>query len=362
MLAERGHGNKKNNLAEVKKTARALGLENLPYKTVHVSGSNGKGTVCFLLANNLKLNGFKTGVFTSPHLYDICERVQINGKKISKKDFALYLSKVLKKETVKLKFFELLTLLALMYFKDKKVDFAVVECGIGARQDSTNIIKPCLSIITAVSLEHTQILGNTLKQIAYEKAGVIKPKIPCITGVLPPSAKAEIKTIAAKNKAPLHIIKKAKTKLAENQNIILKSAEILGLKKTNLNINLPCRFEVVKAGGKYLIKDGAHNPAALKELVKIYKNSPYFKKENTLIFACAEDKDYKSAAKILNPLFKHIILTEASATACPATELKKYFKKAEIKKINEIDFKKLSGNILICGSFYLCSACKNIII
>lgn len=354
LLNERGHGNKKNNLAEVKKTSVALGLKNLPYKTVHVSGTNGKGTVCFLLAENLKLNGYKTGVFTSPHINDICERVQINGKKISKKDFALYLSKVLKKETVKLKFFELLTLLALAYFKDKKVNFAVIECGIGARKDSTNIIKPCLSIITSVSLEHTKILGNTLKQIAYEKAGVIKQKTPCVIGVLPPAAKAEIKNIAAKNKVPLYSVKKAENKLKENQNIVLKAAQILRLKKTKSDINLPCRFEVLKAGGKYIIKDGAHNPAALKELVKVYKNSSYFKKENTLIFACAADKDYKSAADILNPLFKHIILTEASATACPATALKKYFKNAEIKKISEIDFKKLSGNILICGSFYLC--------
>ena len=219
LLEARGHGNKKNNLAEVKKTAALLGLKNLAYKTVHVSGSNGKGTVCFLLAKNLKLNGYKTGLFTSPHITDICERVQINGKKISKKDFALYLSKVLKKETVKLKFFELLTLLALLYFKDKKVDFAVIECGIGARKDSTNIIKPCLSIITSVSLEHTQILGNTLKQIAYEKTGVIKQKIPCITGVLPTAAQKEIKSIAAKKKAPLFTVKKEETKLKENKNI-----------------------------------------------------------------------------------------------------------------------------------------------
>ncbi len=354
LLNERGHGNKKNNLSEVKKTSVALGLKNLPYKTVHVSGTNGKGTVCFLLAENLKLNGYKTGVFTSPHINDICERVQINGKKISKKDFALYLSKVLKKETVKLKFFELLTLLALAYFKDKKVNFAVIECGIGARKDSTNIIKPCLSIITSVSLEHTKILGNTLKQIAYEKAGVIKQKTPCVIGVLPPAAKAEIKNIAARNKAPVFEIKKAETKLEENKNIVLSALNILGLKNKSLKLNLPWRFEVRKAGGKYIIKDGAHNPAALKELAKIYKNSAYYKKENTLIFACAADKDYKSAADILNPLFKHIILTEASTTSCPATALKKYFKNAEIKKINEINLAKLSGNILICGSFYLC--------
>ena len=363
LLAERGHGNKKNNLAEVKTTARALGLSDLTYKTLHISGTNGKGTVCFLLAKNLKLNGYKTGLFTSPHLYDICERVQINGKKISKKDFALYLSKVLKKETVKLKFFELLTLLALLYFKDKKVDFAVIECGIGARKDSTNIIKPCLSIITSVSLEHTQILGKNLKQIAFEKAGVIKPKTPCITGILQTAARKEIKNIALKNKAPLFEIKKAETKLKENQNIVLKAAEILGLSKTDINLNLACRFEINKNGKKYIIKDGAHNPAAIKELVKIYKNSAYYKKENTLIFACAADKDYKTMARILAPLFKHIILTEANANACPASELKKHFKNAKIcTNPKKIHFNKLSGNILICGSFYLCSAYKNIII
>lgn len=354
LLEARGHGNKKNNLSEVKKTAVLLGLKNLAYKTVHVSGSNGKGTVCFLLVKNLKLNGFKTGLFTSPHITDICERVQINGKKISKKDFALYLSKVLKKETVKLKFFELLTLLALLYFKDKKVDFAVIECGIGARKDSTNIIKPCLSIISSVSLEHTQILGDTLKQIAYEKGGVIKPKIPCITGVLPTAAQKEIKSIAAKNKAPLFTVKKEETKLKENRNIVLKAAEILRLKKVNLELNLPCRFEVLKKGKKYIIKDGAHNPEAIKELTKIYKNSPYYKKENTLVFACAKDKDYKTMSKILRPLFKNIILTEASQNAVPAQELKKYFKNAEICTTPKaINFKNLPGNILICGSFYL---------
>lgn len=363
LLSERGHGNKKNNLAEVKKTAYALGLKNLPYKTVHISGSNGKGTVCFLLAKNLKLNEYKTGLFISPHIYDICERVQINGKKISKKDFALYLSKILKKETVKLKFFELLTLMALLYFKDKKIDFAIIECGIGARKDSTNIIKSCLSIITSVSLEHTKILGKTLKQIAFEKAGVIKQKTPCIIGILPKAAKTEIEKIAKQNKAPVFEIKKEQTKLKENQNIVLKACDILGLKKRTLKLNLPCRFEVLKQGKKYIIKDGAHNPDAIKELIKIYKNSPYYKKENTLIFACAADKDYKTISKLLNPLFKHIILTEASANACPASELKKYFKNAKtILNPQDINFEKLSGNILICGSFYLCSKWKNIII
>ena len=356
LLEARGHGNKKNNLTEVKKTAALLGLKNLTYKIVHVSGSNGKGTVCFLLAKNLKLNGFKTGLFTSPHITDICERVQSNGKKISKKDFALYLTKVLKKETVKLKFFELLTLLALAYFKDKKVDFAVIECGIGARKDSTNIIKPVLSIITSVSLEHTQILGSTLKQIAFEKAGVIKYKTPCITGILPTAAEKEIKSIAAKNKAPLFTVKKENTKLKENQNIVLKSTEILGLKKKTLNLNLPCRFEVLKKGGKYIIKDGAHNPEAIKELAKTYKNSPYYKEKNTLIFACSADKDYKTMSKILNPLFKNIILTEASKNAVPAAELKKYFPCAQIcANPKAVNLKNLKGNILICGSFYLAS-------
>ena len=192
---------------------------------------------------------------------------------------------------------------------------------------------------------------------------VKKSKNPCITGVLPPAAQKEIKTISVKNKAPLFVIKKAKTKLEENQNIVLGALSILGLKRKTLKLNLPCRFEVHKIGKKFIIKDGAHNPEAIKELAKIYKNSPYYNKGNTLIFACSADKDYKAMAKILKPLFKNIILTEVTKTAVPAQELKKYFPGAKIvanpKKIN---FKNLPGNILICGSFYLCSKFKNIII
>ena len=356
LLFMRGHGLKKSNLLDVKKTFSKLGLKILPYKTLHIAGSNGKGTTATLLAKTLQANGYKVGLFTSPHIYDICERIQINSKKISKKDFAFYLDFVLQKETKELKFFELLTLLALKYFADKKVDFAVIECGIGARKDSTNIIKPCASFITSISLEHTSILGSTIKQIAYEKCGVIKYKKPCFVGCVPFEAKQEIVLQANKNKAEVIFTKKGKTKLEENQTMVKNFAKYFGLKKLVLDYKLPCRFEVIKKGKKTLIKDGAHNPEAIKEFVKMYKNSKYYAKNNTLIFACNKDKDYKTMAKILTPIFKNIILTCVDKNGVSPTELKKYFKQGScVDNVKDIDLSKLEDIIIICGSFYLCA-------
>lgn len=356
LLLKRGHGLKKNNLREVKKTSSALNLNNLPFKTIHIAGTNGKGTVSFMLAKTLQKNGFKTGVFTSPHIYDICERIQINGQKITKKDFAKYVNIVIKKETQELKFFEILTLASLLYFKDKNVDFAVIECGIGAKKDCTNIISPILSIITSVSLEHTKILGHTLRQIAYQKGGVIKKNIPCIIGTMSKEAKIEIKKISKKFNAPLFTIKKEKTKLLENENITKLATKILHLKKIITKIKMPCRFEVIKKYGKNIIKDGAHNPSALKELMKVYNSSKYISKNNTLIFAISKDKDYKTATKILAPNFKNIIVTKGPQKSVPPQKLKKYFKNAQIiNNPKQINLQELNGNILICGSFYLCA-------
>ena len=219
-------------------------------------------------------------------------------------------------------------------------------------------------------MEHTQILGKNLKQIAFEKAGVIKPKTPCITGVLPTQARKEIKSIALKNKALLFEVKKAETKLQENQNIVLKAAEILGLSKTDINLNLACRFEVNKSGKKYIIKDGAHNPAAIKELAKIYKNSPYFKKENTLIFACAADKDVKDISMLFRYRFEHVYVTRPGEKKQSDLNAEiEAFTHAQIKFTADADYKMMIkkafeesasfGNILlVTGSFYLVSEVK----
>jgi len=153
------------------------------YKTIHVAGTNGKGSVAHLLAAVLQAAGHKVGLYTSPHLLDFSERIRVNGHTITKQyviDFVGKNIKLIEKE--KPSFFELTSAMAFDYFRHKKVNYAIIETGLGGRLDSTNIIKPILSIITSISKEHTQYLGNTLQQIAGEKAGIIKRGIPVVIG------------------------------------------------------------------------------------------------------------------------------------------------------------------------------------
>jgi dihydrofolate synthase/folylpolyglutamate synthase len=153
------------------------------YRTIHVAGTNGKGSVSHLLAAALRNSKYKVGLYTSPHVCDFCERIRVNGKKISKRfvvDFVESNKPLI--QSIEPSFFEITTALAFEYFRHKKVDLAVIEVGLGGRFDSTNIMNPLLSIITNISLDHTQYLGNTLVQIAHEKAGIIKPNIPVVIG------------------------------------------------------------------------------------------------------------------------------------------------------------------------------------
>jgi dihydrofolate synthase/folylpolyglutamate synthase len=153
------------------------------YRTIHVAGTNGKGSVSHLLAATLRNSKYKVGLYTSPHLFDFCERIRVNGKKISKRFIVNFVEKHKPLiQSLNPSFFDITTALAFEYFRHKKVDFAVVEVGMGGRFDSTNIIDPVISIITNISLDHTQYLGDTLTQIAHEKAGIIKPYISVIIG------------------------------------------------------------------------------------------------------------------------------------------------------------------------------------
>ena len=153
------------------------------FKTIHVAGSNGKGSVSHTIAAILQSAGYKTGLYTSPHLTDFRERIRVNGNKIPQ-EYIIEFTEKLKNEAEKISpsFFEWVTELAFSYFADEEVDIAVIETGLGGRLDSTNIISPILSIITNISLEHTYLLGDTYQEIATEKAGIIKENIPVVIG------------------------------------------------------------------------------------------------------------------------------------------------------------------------------------
>ncbi|MCD7976295.1 MAG: bifunctional folylpolyglutamate synthase/dihydrofolate synthase [Tannerellaceae bacterium] len=153
------------------------------YQTIHVAGTNGKGSVCHLLAAILQESGYTVGLYTSPHLVDFRERIRVNGKKISKTYVVDFVERTRDFfEPLKPSFFELTSTMALDYFRFKQVDFAIIETGLGGRLDSTNIITPIISIITNVSLDHQKFLGETVKEIATEKAGIMKPGVPVIVG------------------------------------------------------------------------------------------------------------------------------------------------------------------------------------
>ena len=174
------------------------------FKSIHVAGTNGKGSCSHMLAAILQSAGYRVGLYTSPHLVDFCERIRINGKPIMQK----YVTEFVEKdrsffESIGASFFEITTAMAFKYFADNNVDIAVVEVGLGGRLDSTNIITPLVSVITNISLDHTDMLGSTLEQIAIEKAGIIKKGVPVIVGETTPETKPVFEAVAHEVEAPI---------------------------------------------------------------------------------------------------------------------------------------------------------------
>lgn len=191
------------------------------FRSIHVAGTNGKGSVAHSIAAMLQVYGYRVGLYTSPHLIDFRERIRVNGVPVSEE----YVVDFVEKEKAFFEplnptFFEITTAMAFKYFKDMNVDIAVVEVGLGGRLDCTNIITPILSIITNISLDHTQLLGASLEQIAMEKGGIIKPGIPVVIGETHPETRPVFEALAQKRNAPIHF--------AEDENEReIETAEIL---------------------------------------------------------------------------------------------------------------------------------------
>jgi dihydrofolate synthase / folylpolyglutamate synthase len=175
-----------------------LGHPENNFRSIHIAGTNGKGSTSHLIASVLQSAGYKTGLYTSPHLKDFRERIRINGKKIAKTHVSKFVSRNKKAfEPVKPSFFEYAAVMAFQYFSDEKVDLAVIETGMGGRLDSTNVITPVTSLITNISMDHTMYLGDTLPKIAAEKAGIIKKKVPVVIGETQPEVTDVFLTKAA---------------------------------------------------------------------------------------------------------------------------------------------------------------------
>ena len=175
------------------------------FRSIHIAGTNGKGSLSHLIAAEFQVSGYRVGLYTSPHLVDFRERIRVNGTPIDE-DYVVKFVEEEKEfyEPLHPSFFELTTAMAFKYFKEKHVDIAVIEVGLGGRLDCTNIITPILSVITNISLDHTQLLGNSLEQIAFEKAGIIKPGVPVVIGEATPETRAVFDAIAAEQQAPIY--------------------------------------------------------------------------------------------------------------------------------------------------------------
>ena len=209
------------------------------YPSIHVTGTKGKGSVAALCASALQAAGYKVGLYTSPHLQEFTERIQINGMEIDKVELVALVNRLrpLTHQVPEITTFELTTALGFLYFAEQQVDIAVIEVGLGGRLDATNIINPLVSVITPVSYDHRAVLGNTLTEIAYEKGGIIKPGKPVVLSPQQPEAEKELLRIAAEREAPITQVEKAYTYTEVAHN--LDGQEMIITRRLTNNGNAP---------------------------------------------------------------------------------------------------------------------------
>lgn len=291
------------------------------FKSVHVAGTNGKGSTSHMLASVLQEAGFKVGLYTSPHLKDFRERIKINGNVISEKAVINFVAAHRSFfEGNHLSFFEMTVGLALDYFGKEKVDIAIIEVGLGGRLDSTNVIIPEVSVITNIGLDHTQFLGTTLEEIAFEKAGIIKPDIPVVIGETLPETKLVFKKMAKNNNCSITFVEEEQVVDYEidllgnyqkrNCKAAVKALDVLkekgwdisdeaiqkGLSSIVKNTGLLGRWQVLQSNTK-VICDTAHNREGLVLVLKQLKKEPFSKLH--IVLGVVDDKNLKTVL----PLF-----------------------------------------------------------
>ena len=289
------------------------------FKSIHVGGTNGKGSTSHMLASVFQEAGYKVGLYTSPHLIDFRERIKINGQPIQKLEVVDFIEKH-KNFMVKqqLSFFEMTVGLAYSYFATEQVDIAIIEVGLGGRLDSTNIIKPELSVITNISLDHTAFLGNSLDKIAFEKAGIIKPETPVLIGEFQEETYPVFEAKAKTEKAPIHSANqkdelKKNSKLVgfqqKNLNTVIASLNILkakfelseeviqkGIQNTIENTGLLGRWQILHNEPK-VICDNGHNTAGVSLIAKELAKESY--RQLHIVLGMVNDKDVQSILSLL---------------------------------------------------------------
>lgn len=356
----------KNGLENMLRLSAHAGNPEKFFRCVHIAGSNGKGSVSTKIAAGLQQSGFKTGLFTSPHIHRFNERIKINGEDISDADLEIHLKqafRIAEECSLNATYFELVTLTAFLYYRAQNVDFVVLEAGLGGRFDATNIVTPEVSVITSISLEHTEILGNTIEAIAREKAGIAKEGVPIVIGPTVSFSVVRERTSLIEPVTGIY-----ETFFEENNAVAGKAMEVLKLSATAIEKGLqatpPCRMQIYKQDGVTIVRDVGHNPGAIKQLLIALERKHGWKKFHTLC-SFSSNKDIKSCFELLEPACATMTLlpptqprlaTVEQMTALLPPTLSNY--QASWPEICALS-RQTRHPILITGSFYIDIAFSN---
>jgi len=321
MYQNKGNSAFKKDLTNTINLATYLNHPEGKFRSVHVAGTNGKGSTSHMLASILQESGYKVGLYTSPHLKDFRERIRINGKLISKQAVIAFIKKNKAfLEDNQLSFFEMTVGMAFDYFSKQKVDIAIVEVGLGGRLDSTNIITPELSVITNIGFDHTQFLGNTFQEIAGEKAGIIKQNVPVVIGETHPETESVFKQKASEANSTIYFADQIINEALEsdlkgayqvhNIKTVIQSINILkelgfNISKNNLekgllnvvgNTGLQGRWQILGHNPK-VVCDTAHNKEGLTYVMEQIKKETFNKLH--IVFGVVNDKDLDTIIPLL---------------------------------------------------------------
>lgn len=399
------------NLDRMRALTQLMGDPQTKYKVIHITGTKGKGSTAAMCAAGLRAAGYNVGLYTSPHLLEYTERIQVNGEPISKAELVRLVNqtKPYLDQVEKITTFEVTTALGFAYFAEQNVDWAVVEVGLGGRLDATNIVDPALSVITTISFDHTAVLGNTLEAIAGEKGGIIKPGKPVVIGPQKQAALDTLLSIAEANKSPTTVVTRSLSANPSGADLNGQDFTILGeldgevikqhihipligshqrenaltafaaLQKLKIadpgtiaggfaDVDWPCRFEVANLR-PILIFDSAHNEDAFNRLAQTIREYLPGKKVN-LILGISEDKHLTDMIAQMEDVLDTLIVTRADhPRALPIEEIisklgRRSFKIEGIKDVpaalnRALEIAENNGSIIVsAGSMFVTAEVK----